>query len=87
MNVISLVLITCRDMVLDVEHFCRHKLRFNVSTEISLFIYIEYRRSGCMNTAPSVEDIVIQEGSLCMNCTQCGENSNEIVHITKKGEI
>ncbi len=74
MNVISLVLITCRDMVLDVEHFCRHKLRFNVSTEISLFIYIEYRRSGCMNTVPGVEDVVIQEGGLCMNCAQCGEN-------------
>ncbi len=74
MNVISLVLITCRDTVLDIEHFHRHKLRFDVDTKISLFIYIEYRSLGCVNTAPGVEDIVIQEGGLCMNCARCGEN-------------
>src|SRR5258708_3938665 len=50
----------CRNMVLDVEHFHRHKLRFDVSTEISLFIYIEYRRSGCVNTALGVGRIIVQ---------------------------
>ncbi len=54
----------CRDTVLDVERFRRHKLRFDVSTEISPFIYIEYRRSGCVNTAPGVENVAIQEGGL-----------------------
>ncbi len=64
----------CRSTVLDIERFSRHKLRFDVDTKISLFICIEYRSSGCVNTAPSVEDVVIQEGGLCMNCTRCGEN-------------
>ncbi len=74
MNAISLVLITCRSTVLDIECFHRHKLRFDVDTKISLFIYIKYRSSGCVNTVPGVEDVVIQEGGLCMNCARCGEN-------------